>query len=122
MVNPGVSGLKPLGGFKVDSSFHPSEDDQMSTKNSLGLSGKNVSSLWFCNLGIVELHKENKKRNFTRDRKFHNIFNRNSVRVCYSSTENISHIINSNKKAFSVQQAVTNFRHESQTSNEKRNK
>ena len=94
----------------------------MSTKNSLGLSGKNVSSLWFCNLGIVELHKENKKRNFTRDRKFRNIFNRNSVKVCYSSTENISHIINSNKKAFSVQQAVTNFRHESQTSNEKRNK
>ena len=31
--NPGFSCLKPLGGSKVDSAFHPSEVDKMSTKN-----------------------------------------------------------------------------------------
>ena len=32
--NLGVPGLKPLGGCKVDSAFHPSEVDEMSTRNS----------------------------------------------------------------------------------------
>ena len=31
---------KPQGGFKVDSAFHPSEVDQMSTRNFGGLRGK----------------------------------------------------------------------------------
>ena len=30
----------PLGGSKVDSAFHPSEVDKMSTRNFQGLSGK----------------------------------------------------------------------------------
>ena len=32
-VNPGVLCSKPLGGSKVDSAFHPSEVDEMSTRN-----------------------------------------------------------------------------------------
>ena len=32
--NPGVPGSKPLVGSKVDSAFHPSKGDQLSTKNS----------------------------------------------------------------------------------------
>ena len=35
--NLGVSGSKPLDDFKFDTSFHPSEVDQMSTRNSWGL-------------------------------------------------------------------------------------
>ena len=31
--NPGVSCSKALGGSKVDSAFHPSEVDKMSTRN-----------------------------------------------------------------------------------------
>ena len=31
---------KPLGGSKVDSAFHPSKVDEMSTRNSWRLSGK----------------------------------------------------------------------------------
>ena len=31
---------EPLGGSKVDSAFHPSEVDKMSTRNSWELSGK----------------------------------------------------------------------------------
>ena len=38
--NPGVSWSKPLGGSKVDSVFHPSEVDKMSTRNFWELSGK----------------------------------------------------------------------------------
>ena len=38
--NPGVPCSKPLGGSKVDSAFHPSEVDKMSTRNSWELSGK----------------------------------------------------------------------------------
>ena len=38
--NLGVSGSKPLDDFKFDTSFHPSEVDQMSTRNSWGPSGK----------------------------------------------------------------------------------
>ena len=38
--NPGVSSSNPLAGFKVDSAFHPSEVDQMSTTNFWELSGK----------------------------------------------------------------------------------
>ena len=38
--NPGVSCSKPLGGSIVDSAFHPSEIDKMSTKNFWELSGK----------------------------------------------------------------------------------
>ena len=37
--NPGVPDLKPLGGSKVDSAFHPSEVYQMSTRSSCGFSG-----------------------------------------------------------------------------------
>ena len=39
----GVTGVpcsKPLGGSEVDSAFHPSEVDKMSTRNFLELSGK----------------------------------------------------------------------------------
>ena len=36
----GYPSQKPLDGSKVDSAFLPSEDDQMSTRNSLGFSGK----------------------------------------------------------------------------------
>ena len=39
-----VSGSKPQGGSKVDSAFHPSEVDQMSTGNSGGLSAKSKLS------------------------------------------------------------------------------
>ena len=38
--NPGVSYSKPLGGSKVNSAFHPSEVDKMSTRNFWELSGK----------------------------------------------------------------------------------
>ena len=38
--NPGVPYSKPLGGSKVDSAFHPSEVDKMSTRNFWELSGK----------------------------------------------------------------------------------
>ena len=38
--NPGVPCSKPLGGSKVDSVFHPSEVDKMSTRNFWELSGK----------------------------------------------------------------------------------
>ena len=64
--------------------------------------------MWLCSLGIVEFYKERKERNFPRGSKFHKIFNCNSVKICYSSIENISHIINSHRKAFLVQLAVTN--------------
>ena len=39
ILNPGVPGSIPLGGFKVDSIFHPSEVDEMSIRNSWKLSG-----------------------------------------------------------------------------------
>ena len=42
--NPGVPGLKPLGGCKVDSAFHPSKVDEMSTRNSWGLMVKSKLS------------------------------------------------------------------------------
>ena len=38
--NPGVPCSKPPGGSKVDSAFHPSEVDKMSTSNFWELSGK----------------------------------------------------------------------------------
>ena len=38
--SPGVPCSKPLGGSKVDSVFHPSEVDKMSTRNFWELSGK----------------------------------------------------------------------------------
>ena len=38
--NPGVRCSKPMHGSKVDSAFHPSEVDKMSTINFLELSGK----------------------------------------------------------------------------------
>ena len=38
--NLGVPCSKPLGGSKVDSAFHPSEVDEMSTMNILGLTSK----------------------------------------------------------------------------------
>ena len=38
--NPGVLCSKPLGGSKVNLAFHPSEVDQMSTRNFWELSGK----------------------------------------------------------------------------------
>ena len=39
--NPGVPCSKPLGGSKVDSAFHPSEVDKMSTRNLWELGAKN---------------------------------------------------------------------------------
>ena len=46
--NPGVPCLKPLGGSKVDSAFHPSKVDKMSTRNFWELNGKKLaaSSKW----------------------------------------------------------------------------
>ena len=41
---PGVPRSKPLGGSKIDSVFHPSKVDKMSTTNSLGLVVKNKLS------------------------------------------------------------------------------
>ena len=38
--NPGILCSKPLGGSKVNSGFHPSVVDQISTRNFLELSGK----------------------------------------------------------------------------------
>ena len=38
--NPGVPCSKPLGGSKVDSAFHPSEVDKVSTRTFWELSGK----------------------------------------------------------------------------------
>ena len=38
--NPGVLCSKPLGGSKVDSAFHPSKVDKMSTRSFWELSGK----------------------------------------------------------------------------------
>ena len=38
--NPGVPGPKPVGGSKVNSAFHPSKVDQMSTRTSRGISAK----------------------------------------------------------------------------------
>ena len=38
--NPGVPCSKPLGGSKIDSTFHPSKVDKMSTKNFWELSGE----------------------------------------------------------------------------------
>ena len=38
--NPGVLCSKPLGASKVDSAFHPSEVDQMSTRIFWELGGK----------------------------------------------------------------------------------
>ena len=34
---PEISGSKPLGSSKIDSAFHPSKVDEMSTTNSWGL-------------------------------------------------------------------------------------
>ena len=48
--NPGVPGSRPRGGSKVDSTFHPSEVDKLSIKNSLGLVTK--SKLSPCNSSI----------------------------------------------------------------------
>lgn len=47
---------KPLGGFKVDSTFHHSEVDQVSTTNFWELSGKKyaVSSKWLCSLEEIK--------------------------------------------------------------------
>ena len=38
--NPGVLCSKPLGGFRLNSAFHPSKVDQMSTRNLWKLSDK----------------------------------------------------------------------------------
>ena len=38
--NPGVPCSKPLGGFKVNLAFHPSDVDKMSARNIWELSGK----------------------------------------------------------------------------------
>ena len=35
----GVPGSKPVSGLMVNSAFHPSEDDQMSKENLVGVSG-----------------------------------------------------------------------------------
>ena len=40
-----VPGSKPQGGSKVKSAFHPSEVDEMSTRNSWGLGGKLLRSI-----------------------------------------------------------------------------
>ena len=39
-VLPGILGSKPQGASKVNSAFHPSEVDQMSTRKFWGPSGK----------------------------------------------------------------------------------
>ena len=40
ILNPGLPRSKPLGGYKVDSAFHPSKVDSMSTRNFWELSVK----------------------------------------------------------------------------------
>ena len=40
ITNPGVPCSKPLGGSKVDSAFHPSEVDKMSTRKFWELNGR----------------------------------------------------------------------------------
>ena len=45
ILNSRVPASKPLGGFKVNSVFHPSEADQMSTSISRRLSGKTLTVL-----------------------------------------------------------------------------
>ena len=46
--SPGLPCSKPVGGSKVDSAFHSSKVDKMSTRNFRGLSGKKqtASSKW----------------------------------------------------------------------------
>ena len=55
---PEVPSSKPLGCFEVDSAFHSSEVDQMSTRNFCGLLDKKQtnSSRWLCILEAVEPH------------------------------------------------------------------
>ena len=54
--NSGFPISKPVGGLKVDSAFHPSVVDQISTRNSWGQSGKKqtVSLYWLWNLEAGE--------------------------------------------------------------------
>ena len=49
---------KPLGGFKVDSAFHPSEVDKMTTRDFWEQRGKKwtAPSKWLCSLEAVEPH------------------------------------------------------------------
>ena len=55
--DPKTLGLKPLGGSKVDSVFHPLEVDQMSTTTSWVFVVKSTLSLRSgCSLETVELH------------------------------------------------------------------
>ena len=56
--NTGVSYSKPLSDSKVNSAFHPSKYDKMSTRNTWGPSSKrkNASSQWLCSLETVEPH------------------------------------------------------------------
>ena len=46
----GVPGSKPVSGLMVNSAFHPSEDDQMSKENLLGVSGFKTCPLGSWNL------------------------------------------------------------------------
>ena len=54
--DPVAFGLILLGGSKVESAFHSSEDDKMSTRNSWGNSGYEQSVLlqWLCGLKTTE--------------------------------------------------------------------
>ena len=59
--NPGVTCSKPLGGSKVDSAFHSSKVDQMSTSSFWELSGKKVNYLlvnWLYSLVAAETHPQ----------------------------------------------------------------
>ena len=40
ILSPGVLSSKPLGGSKIDSTFHPSEVNKMSTSNFSEVTGK----------------------------------------------------------------------------------
>ena len=59
--DPGAMCSKPLGGSKVDSAFHPSKVDKMSTRNFWELSGKKRNYLLKVALALRQLKPIHKK-------------------------------------------------------------
>ena len=58
---PWVPCSKPVGGSKVDSVFHPSKVDEVSTRNFWELSGKKVNCLLEVALALRQLNPIHKK-------------------------------------------------------------
>ena len=59
--NSGVACSKPLSGSMVDSAFHPSEIDQMTTRNFWGLIIKNKLSPYSGSVAFVQFNPIHKK-------------------------------------------------------------